>query len=187
MSTALPDPPKANFDATKLYRLPLPVFHADFKQRAAAATANQPLRLATVGASIKKDEGRRKLLSELPDADGLRALAGQIKAHLLDHHEHYIQQFAENCRRAGGTVHFAATAADANQAVINIAKANNCRLLVKSKSMATEETQLNVALEAAGLTPIETDLGELIVQLAQDRPSHLVMPVIHMKDRKSVV
>ncbi len=166
------------------HSFPLPIFHVDFRAAAAAATANEPLRLATTGAALKKDEGRRKLLAELPNPDAPRALARDIKAHTLDHLHDYVAQFAENVRRAGGTVHFAATAAEANQQIIAIAQQNHCQLIVKAKSMATEETQLNTALLAAGLTPIETDLGELIVQLAEDRPSHLVMPVIHMKARQ---
>lgn len=162
----------------------LPVFHRDFHGAAVAATGNMPLRIATAGAALKKDEGRRKLLGELPDAQALRTLAGKIKSHMLEHIDEYLEQFAENVRQRGGQVHFAATAAEAHQHFVDIARANQCQLIVKSKSMASEEIELNRALEAAALTPVETDLGELIVQLSHDRPSHLVMPVMHLKARQ---
>jgi L-lactate dehydrogenase complex protein LldF len=158
----------------------LPVFHENFAKAAAAASGNDVLRAVTTSAALKKDGGRKKILAELPDAEGLRALAKQIKSHVLDNFDYYLAQFADKVRAAGGVVHFAATAAEANQKVVNIARENNCRVIVKVKSMATEETQLNAALSAAGMTPIETDLGEFIVQLAEDRPSHLIMPVMHM-------
>jgi L-lactate dehydrogenase complex protein LldF len=169
-------------DAKTAHRLP--VFHHDFHEQARQATRNIPLRIATVGAATKKDEGRRMQWGELPDAEGLRTLARQIKSQVLDHLDFYLEQFAGNVRKNGGQVHFAATAAEAHQHFIAIARANNCQLIVKSKSMVSEEIELNKALEAAGLTPVETDLGELIVQLAHDRPSHLVMPVMHMKAKQ---
>jgi len=162
----------------------LPIFSQDLPAAAAKAVKNIPLRIATSGASLKKEEGRLKQLAELPDSVALRTLANQIKSHMLDHHDAYIQQFADNVRKNGGHVHFAATAEEANQHFIDIARANNCKLIVKSKSMATEETELNLALEAAGLIPVETDLGELIVQLAHDRPSHIVMPIMHLKAKQ---
>ncbi len=164
---------------------PLPVFHYDFHAAAAQAVADERVRAATTDACIKKDEGRQMRLStELPDAAGLRELAAKIKAHTIDHLPYYLELLAENVRKNGGAVHFAKTATDANNAIIDIARRNKCQLIVKSKSMATEETELNHALLGAGLTPVETDLGELIVQLAQDRPSHLVMPIIHMRARQ---
>jgi L-lactate dehydrogenase complex protein LldF len=164
---------------------PLPVFDRNFHAAAARSVADGRLRSATSNACVKKDEGRQMRLStELRDADALRELAARIKEHTLEHLPHYLEVLAENVRQNGGMVHFAKTAAEANALIVEIAKNNACRLIVKSKSMATEETRLNDALEAAGLTPVETDLGELIVQLAQDRPSHLVMPIMHMRAKQ---
>ncbi|HVT83459.1 MAG TPA: LutB/LldF family L-lactate oxidation iron-sulfur protein [Phycisphaerae bacterium] len=166
-------------------RFALPVFEKDFHAAAARSVADERLRGATSDACIKKDEGRQMRLStELRDAEALRDLAARIKEHTIEHLPHYLELLAENVRRNGGVVHFAKTAADANATIVEIAKQNKCQLIVKSKSMASEETRLNDALEAAGLTPVETDLGELIVQLAQDRPSHLVMPIMHMRAKQ---
>ncbi|HEY4330144.1 MAG TPA: LutB/LldF family L-lactate oxidation iron-sulfur protein [Phycisphaerae bacterium] len=159
----------------------LPVFSTDFQKDARKASANVPLRTATTDACISKDDGRRRLMGDLADPQALRELASKIKAHTIEHLGHYLTELARNVEGHGGVVHFARTGAEANQVIAEIARQNGCKTIVKSKSMATEETQLNHALEAAGLMPIETDLGELIVQLAEDRPSHLIMPVIHMK------
>src|SRR4051812_14394202 len=147
----------------------LPVFHDDFRAAAKAAVVDEPLRYAVERACVQKDMGRRELLpAELPDVDGLKRLAGRIKAHTLEHLDFYVEQLEANIQKAGGRVHFAATAEEANSMIVRIAQENACKLIVKSKSMVSEETELNHALEAAGLVPVETDLGELIVQLAND-------------------
>ncbi|PYO49160.1 MAG: amino acid dehydrogenase, partial [Candidatus Rokuibacteriota bacterium] len=79
----------------------------------------------------------------------------------------------------GGHVHFATTAEEARRIILDIARRTGARMAVKSKSMATEEIHLNDALEAIGVTPVETDLGEYIIQLAHERPSHIIAPAIH--------
>src|SRR6267378_1162323 len=84
-----------------------------------------------------------------------------------------------NVERLGGHVHFATTAEEARDVVLDIARRTGARMAVKSKSMATEEIHLNDALEAIGVTPVETDLGEYIIQLAHERPSHIIAPAIH--------
>ncbi|MCA9283749.1 MAG: lactate utilization protein, partial [Phycisphaerales bacterium] len=117
--------------------------------------------------------------------DELRLLAGRIKQHTLDHLDHYLDRFVERAAAAGTTVHFATDAAEANAIVLAIAQRRGARLCVKSKSMVTEETRLVPALEAAGVETVETDLGEFIVQLDHDAPSHIVTPMIH-KDRTAV-
>jgi L-lactate dehydrogenase complex protein LldF len=162
----------------------LPVFQEDFGAAAAAACGDEAMRAATLAAAMKKYEGRIEALKELPDAEGLRELAARIKAHTVEHLDYYLAQFAEKVRAAGGTVHFATSAAEANERIVAIARDNNCRGIVKAKSMATEETQLNAALAAAGMAAVETDLGEFIVQVTGDRPSHLIMPVMHMNRRQ---
>ncbi len=165
--------------------LALPVFNEDFMAAAKDAAIDEMLHGAMENACVKKDYGRRDyLLRELPDPNALRALAGKIKAHTLDHLDYYLEQLEANIIKNGGKVHFAATAEEANSLIVEIAKKNNCKLVVKSKSMVSEETELNHALIAAGLTPIETDLGELIIQIAGSHPSHLVMPVIHMRAKQ---
>ena len=165
--------------------LALPVFNDDFKAAAHETAIDELLHGAMENACVKKEDGRRELLAdELPDANGLRALAGRIKAHALDHLDYYLEQLEANITKNGGHVHYAATAEEANALIVDIARQHACKLIVKSKSMVSEETELNHALIDAGLEPVETDLGELIVQISHDRPSHLLMPIIHMRAKQ---
>ncbi|HZO38302.1 MAG TPA: LutB/LldF family L-lactate oxidation iron-sulfur protein, partial [Methylomirabilota bacterium] len=91
----------------------------------------------------------------------------------------YLDQLVDNVERLGGHVHFASTAEEARDIILDIGRRTGARMAVKSKSMATEEIHLNEALERAGITPVETDLGEYIIQLAHERPSHIIAPAIH--------
>lgn len=185
MTTATPHikhaPPE---DPDRKGSLPLPVFQPDFMKSAHEATHDAGLQDAMEISVVKKDYARRAILKELPDANALRELAGNIKRHTLDNLDYYIEQLEANVIKNGGQVHFAFSAEDANNLVVEIAKKNNCKLIVKSKSMVSEETELNHALIAAGLEPVETDLGELIIQLDDDHPSHLVMPIIHKRAKE---
>lgn len=165
-------------------RLALPVFHPDFMANAHTATHDELLHAAIENSVVKKDYVRREVLAELPDADGLRTVAGAIKRHTLDNLDFYLRQLEGNVIKAGGQVHFAATAEEANAIIIAIAKRTGSKLVVKSKSMVSEETLLNDALIEAGIEPVETDLGELIVQVGHDHPSHLVLPIIHLRRKE---
>ncbi len=160
-------------------RMALPVFHPDFMSEAHGASVDEHLHAALDNSVTKKDYGRRHTLAELPDADGLRELAGQIKRHTLDHLDYYLEMLESNIIRQGGEVHFAATREHANSLIVDIARRTGSKLAVKSKSMVSEETELNDALTAAGIEPLETDLGEFILQVDHDHPTHIVMPVIH--------
>ena len=113
------------------------------------------------------------------DWEALRTQAAGIKAHLLDHLDRYLERFEERARAAGVHVHWAEDAAGANRIVSELMTARAVRRIVKSKSMLTEECGLNPALEARGIEVVDTDLGERIVQLAQEPPSHLIVPAIH--------
>jgi len=93
----------------------------------------------------------------------------------------YLTRLEAAVLSAGGHVHWAETAEDARRIVLQIAKENHVKNVVKSKSMATEEIELNHALEAAGIQAIETDLGEYIIQLAGTGPSHIIVPAVHLK------
>ncbi|NOG55789.1 MAG: lactate utilization protein [Planctomycetes bacterium] len=115
----------------------------------------------------------------------LRQLAGRIRQDVVENLDHVLDQFTANAQQAGTVVHRARDARHANELCLQIAKANECRLCVKSKSMVTEEIGLVPDLIAAGIETIETDLGEFIVQLDGDTPSHIVTPMIH-KNRASV-
>ncbi len=114
------------------------------------------------------------------DFDALRQDIGEMKDEIRDNQQQYINQFVANAEKAGATVYLAKTADDANAYIANLAKEKGCKLAVKSKSMASEEIHLNTALEKGDVKTLETDLGEWIIQLAGQRPSHMVMPAIHM-------
>ncbi|MFE9243980.1 lactate utilization protein B [Nocardiopsis sp. NPDC006938] len=110
----------------------------------------------------------------------LRAEGERIKTHTLRHLDHHLERLEDSVRRAGGTVHWAADAAEANAIVTRLVRETGETEVVKVKSMATQEIELNSALEAAGITAYETDLAELIVQLGDDLPSHILVPAIHL-------
>jgi len=159
----------------------------DIRDRAAVATGNEQLQAFVNTATYRKDVSRRETCEAVfgDRHDALRSLAGDIKQHTLDHLDHYLEKFIDAASRAGTHVHFAENAAQANAICVDIARRNHCRLCVKSKTMVTEETHLVPALEAAGTETLETDLGEFIIQLDHDAPSHIVTPMIH-KDRTAV-
>jgi L-lactate dehydrogenase complex protein LldF len=150
-----------------------------FRRRAARAIADANLQAALDLATERLATGRARAMEALPGAEGLRERARRVRAHTIAHLDRYLAEFADRAAAAGAEVHWAPTAADAVRAVCRIARANDVRLAVKSKSMVTEEIALNAGLEAAGVNVVETDLGEFVVQLAQDRPSHIIAPIIH--------
>ncbi|MFE0690160.1 lactate utilization protein B [Streptomyces xiamenensis] len=122
---------------------------------------------------------RAAAVAELPDWDRLRAAGAAIKDRTLRHLDHYLEQLEASVTAAGGIVHWAADAAEANRIVTDLVRATGEREVIKVKSMATQEIGLNEALEAAGIRANETDLAELIVQLGDDLPSHILVPAIH--------
>jgi L-lactate dehydrogenase complex protein LldF len=109
----------------------------------------------------------------------LRSLGSQIKAHMLSNLDDYLVQFEENATKNGIVVHWASDGDEHNQIVHGILSKHNAKKVVKSKSMLTEECHLNPFLESNGIEVIDTDLGERIVQLAKEPPSHIVLPAIH--------
>jgi L-lactate dehydrogenase complex protein LldF len=153
--------------------------HHDFLGAAGQALADSPLQAALVRLTSTLLAGNRRGYAALTDSSELRDHAKQIKEHTLAHLDHYLEQLEASVQRLGGHVHWASTAEDARRIVVDIARAANCRRAVKSKSMTSEEIHLNPALEAAGIEVTETDFGEFIIQLAGERPSHLVAPAVH--------
>ncbi len=153
--------------------------HHDFMAAADVALANPPLQLALGRLADTLMAGNRRAYAALADSDKLRDHAKRIKEHTLANLDRYLVELEASVQRVGGKVHWAADAAEARHIIIDIAKQTNCRRIVKSKSMTTEEVHLNPALEQAGLEVVETDFGEFIIQLAQERPSHLVAPAVH--------
>jgi len=117
--------------------------------------------------------------AEVPRFECLRERARAVKREVMDHLDHYLEQFADNVERRGGKVHWAATAEEACAMVLGIARQAGAREVVKAKTMVSEEIELNHALEAASIRAVETDLGEFILQLAGERPAHIVAPAIH--------
>ena len=125
--------------------------------------------------------GRTARVAELPHWEQLRQIASDIRLHTIANMDIYLTRLVEKVETAGGIVHWAATAEDARQIVLQIAREHNVKLAVKAKSMATEEIELNHALQAAGIEALETDLGEYIIQLAGTGPSHIIVPAVHLK------
>ena len=156
-----------------------------FEEKSSAALEDAALRAALEDAAGRKLAARAAAVGELEHFQGLRDLAARIKQHTLDNLDQYLRRFTRNVEANGGVVHFAETADQANAHVTRIARDNGLRLCVKAKSMTTEEIGLTAALQAVGLRVVETDLGEWIVQLDDDRPSHIVTPIIH-KNRKAI-
>ena len=128
---------------------------------------------------------RVEAMAALGNAEALRSQARAIKEHTLDHLDVYLEQFAHQLGKLGGHVHWATDAAEARQIIGNIARQTGARRMVKGKSMATEEIHLNPYLEEQGYEVLETDLGEYIIQLAHETPSHIIAPAIH-KTRKQI-
>ncbi|MCC6427685.1 MAG: iron-sulfur cluster-binding protein [Phycisphaerales bacterium] len=159
----------------------------DMRPRAGKAIGDVQLQQFVGSATSGKDRGRRQIFAETfgERADEIRRLAGAIKQHTLDHLDWYLDRFIDAAEKAGVLVHLASTAEQANAICVRLAKERGCKLCVKSKSMVTEETELVPRLEAAGIETVETDLGEFIIQLDHDAPSHIVTPMIH-KDRTAV-
>src|SRR3989442_1453399 len=153
--------------------------HHDFMGAAGQALADPPLQAALVRLTSTLMAANRRGYAALPDSEKVRDCAKQIKEHTLAHLDQYLEQLEASVERNGGRVHWASTAEDACQIVLQIAKQANCKQAVKSKSMTSEEIHLNAALEAAGIEVTETDFGEFIIQLAGERPSHLVAPAVH--------
>lgn len=158
----------------------LPIHPHHFKDQAKAALANTGLGFAVERATMRQDTARRKIINELPDQLAARKLAARIKDHTLQNLDRYLEQLADNVTRLGGQIHFVENAEQACEVITGIAQNANVNNIVKAKSMVTEEIHLNQAFEAKGLHPVETDLGEYIIQIAGDKPSHIVGPAIHL-------
>ncbi|MGD8451677.1 MAG: LutB/LldF family L-lactate oxidation iron-sulfur protein [Phycisphaerae bacterium] len=157
----------------------------EFRERVRRAVADRRVVDAVHLATWRKVEAREQSLAALRDAQGLRELAGRIKQHTLDHLPQYLDQFVGKLGERGVPVYLATDAAAAREVICRLAREHDCRLTVKVKSMTTEEVGLNDALASEGVAVHETDLGEFIVQIDHDRPSHIVTPIIH-KDRRQV-
>ncbi len=155
-----------------------------FPAAARAALADHQLR-RNLGHATTTIRGKRaSVVAEVPDWEQLRDAGAAIKARAMATLPEQLERLEARVTEAGGEVHWARDAAEANAVVTGIARERRTREVIKVKSMVTDEIGLNDALARAGIQAVETDLAELIVQLAEDRPSHILVPAIHLNRRE---
>ena len=158
----------------------------EFRRASERALADPDLvrALSKVGSGFV--DKRRLAVEALPEFDEIREAAVRMKAQVLEHLDYYLEQYERNVTARGGTVHWALDDAEARALITGICRSSGIELLVKGKSMVSEEIALNPALIKAGIKVVETDLGEYILQLADEPPSHIIAPAIH-KNREEIV
>ena len=152
----------------------------DFKANVRAALADAPLQRALGRMPVGFIDRRRAAADRLPEFDALRDAATAIKDHTLAHLDFYLARFEDKVIETGGSVHWCGTAEDACQTVLEICRQAGAKTVTKGKSMIGEEIAINDYLEANGIVPVETDLGEYIIQLRHEPPSHIIAPAIHV-------
>jgi L-lactate dehydrogenase complex protein LldF len=157
----------------------------DYKTKAGQAAQNATLQAALSGLQARLGKGTALAYQELPEGPELRYKAHDIRMHAVNNLDVLLKQLAEKIRSQGGHVFFAEDGKSAVDYCLDIARKHHVRLVVKGKSMVTEEIRLNHALIKDGIDVFETDLGEYIIQLAGENPSHILAPAIH-KTRKDI-
>ncbi len=150
-----------------------------FKQRAASALEDATLQAALSRAGGGFVDSRAKVVRLVSEFERLRDTGSAIKNHTLENLDYYLERYEAEVIERGGHVHWAKTAEDACRIAVEICRRADAKTITKGKSMVSEEVGLNEALEAEGLEVIETDLGEYILQLAKEPPSHIIAPAIH--------
>ena len=151
-----------------------------FRENAARAMADPGLQKALARTRPQNPAKRLAAVAALPEFEQLRDIGRDIKNHTLAHLDFYLETWEANVIKSGGHVHWASTAADARDAVLRICQAAGARTVTKGKSMVSEELAINDHLEAHGIRPIETDLGEYILQIRNEAPSHIIGPAFHL-------
>ena len=151
-----------------------------FKQNARAALADKGLQKALAFSKPQFMARRSAAVANLPEFEDLRNTGRDIKNHALANLDFYLEAFEANVKRAGGHVHWCSTAEDARAAVLKICQDAGARTVTKGKSMISEELGINGHLQRHGIQPIETDLGEYIIQLRDEHPSHIIAPAFHL-------
>src|SRR5215216_15496 len=159
---------------------------AQFRQRIRASIANETLQIALDNNTERRLKGRTLAFESIPDWRERRRRAHAIRADVIEHLDNYLTQFIKKNEENGIIVHRAKDAAEAIQFVLDIVVGTGShpsvpKLVAKSKSMVSEEINLNHALEAEGIRVVETDLGEYIIQLRHERPSHIITPAVHLR------
>jgi len=151
-----------------------------FKANATAALADADLQNALKFVEVNFIARRREAADRLPEFDALRDSARDIKNHTLAHLDLYLETYEQRLTEQGGHLHYAVTGEDALRIILDICRALDARTVTKGKSMVAEEIGLNDHLERNGITPVETDLGEYIIQLRHEMPSHIIAPAVHL-------
>jgi L-lactate dehydrogenase complex protein LldF len=151
-----------------------------FKQNARRALADKHLQEALGNIRAGFVDKRAKAVDELPEFDALREAARDIKNHTIAHLDLYLEAYEEKVRESGGEVHYAETPQAARDAILAICRRAGARTVTKGKSMIAEEIGLNEHLSVNGIEPVETDLGEYIIQLRDEPPSHIIAPAVHV-------
>jgi L-lactate dehydrogenase complex protein LldF len=151
-----------------------------FKQNARHALDDAQLQRALGNVRAGFIDKRRKAIDALPEFDALRDNARDIKNHVLANLDHYLEAYEKKVVESGGHVHWAESAEDARRIMLDICRKSGARTVTKGKSMITEEIGLNDFLEENGVRPVETDLGEYIIQLRGEHPSHIIAPAVHL-------
>ena len=153
---------------------------SDFRKNSRRALSDSGLQAALAKLATGFPLRRREAVARLPEFDALRDDARRIKDHVLDNLDVYLQRFESNVRRSGGRVHWCRDAGEACRTIVDVCRAAGASTVTKSKTMVGEEIAINEHLEAAGIRPVETDLGEYIIQLRREPPSHIIAPAIHL-------
>jgi len=156
-----------------------------FTSNVQAAIGDDRLHAAVINATGRFVIGRQLAADAFPDFEGLRDRAKAIKNHAIENLDHYLEAFETKVISNGGIVHWASDGAEANSIIADICREAGAQRVTKSKSMVSEEIALNDALEAEDMEVTETDLGEYIIQLAGEHPSHIIAPAIH-RNRQDV-
>ena len=151
-----------------------------FEANARAGLANDNLQRALALMRTGFPQRRSLAVERLPEFEALRDIGKSIKDHTLEHLDFYLELYEANVLASGGRVHWARTPDEARAAVLEICRSVDAKIVTKGKSMIAEEVGLNKYLEQNGITPVETDLGEYIIQLRHEPPSHLIAPAIHL-------
>ncbi|MEO8593564.1 MAG: LutB/LldF family L-lactate oxidation iron-sulfur protein [Candidatus Solibacter sp.] len=153
----------------------------EFDRKIHLTLADANLQLAVYTATGRLKEKRKEVTAAdvLPEYQDLRSQANALKKHTIDNLDHYLEEFERNVQARGGHVVYCKDATEVSDFVLDLAKKRGSKLIVKSKSMTTEEVDLNERLEHHGLEAVETDLGEYILQLAHEKPYHIVAPALH--------
>jgi L-lactate dehydrogenase complex protein LldF len=151
-----------------------------FRDNAARALEDAQLQKAMGHVRRGFIDKRRKAADRLPEFEALRDQARDIKIHTLENLDLYLERYEQKVTEAGGQVHWAPTAEDARRIILDICRQAGARSVTKGKSMVSEEVALNAHLEEAGIQVVETDLGEYIIQLRGEPPSHIIAPAVHV-------